>query len=181
MGDAGGDGDADGHAQRGERHGEPDRGPDHLPAGGQPVLGEDDRQRHQAEGLGEFGVVEPDAESSLTQRQPESQVQQEDRQPGAGGHPRRGHRHQQDRGARERCDVQLTHRHVRSLLTPGRAAPVHTCAPEPREARALASAVWLFFRGGMGGGAVLYRSSSIANGAARNEHRRVGADRDADQ
>ena len=75
--------DADGDADRRQHDGERQRRPDDRPAGGQPALGQDQRQREQPEVGGELVVGELDAEARLADRQADGQVDEQRRQPGA--------------------------------------------------------------------------------------------------
>jgi hypothetical protein len=79
--------DADHNAQSGQCDAQPQRRPHLRPARGEAALGQDQDQGGEPERLGERGVVEPDAEAGLADRDADSQVEQQRRETEADRHP----------------------------------------------------------------------------------------------
>ena len=61
-------GDRHGHAEGRQRQPQPDAGPHLPPVGGETTFGQDDRQRPEAERVGQLGVVERDRERARPRR-----------------------------------------------------------------------------------------------------------------
>ncbi len=105
--DAHADGNADGRQHQGVREDRTHRGP----ARRQPALGQDHRQRNQAEVRGELVVGELDAEPGLADRQPDRQVDEQDRQSRAVREPHRDDADEQQAAGDEQDQVDaLVHR-----------------------------------------------------------------------
>jgi hypothetical protein len=98
--------DAHHHADRGQRRGQTQHRAQRAPPGGQAALRDDHDERAEAEGPGQVGVVEPDAEAGLPDDHADRQVDQEAGHAQAGGQPDRPDRHQQHRGADQQRTVQ---------------------------------------------------------------------------
>jgi hypothetical protein len=101
--DRDGDRDTDGR----ERDPQPHRGLGVAPAGGQPALGEDHRQSSEADGVGDLGVLELDADAGLSQGDAHHQVDQQARQAGAAREPDREDRGEGDGRAHQQEHVEL--------------------------------------------------------------------------
>ena len=85
-----------GHADGGQGEADPHRGPEVAPRGGQTALGQDDRQRREAQCLGDGRVLELDADELLAEHHAHQQVDQQ-----AGQARPRGDPHGEDRQDRD--------------------------------------------------------------------------------
>ena len=92
-----------GHADGRQGEADPHRRPEVAPRGGQTALGQDDRQRREAQGLGHGGVLELDADERLAEHHAHQQVDQQAGQARPRGDPdgedrqdRDGRTHQQE-------------------------------------------------------------------------------------
>ncbi len=97
------DGDADG----GQGEADPHRGPEVAPAGGQSTFGQDDRQRREAQRLGDLRVLELDADELLAQQDAHQQVDQQAGQTGPRGDPHGEDRQDGDGRAHQQEQVEL--------------------------------------------------------------------------
>ena len=100
-------GDRHRHADGGQRDPEPHRRAHLAPLGGQAALGQDHRQGGEAEGLGDFGVLELDADPGLAERDAHQQVDEQAGQPSPRGDPDGEDRQDRDRRAHQQEEVEL--------------------------------------------------------------------------
>ncbi|MEZ5094469.1 MAG: hypothetical protein R2740_17390 [Nocardioides sp.] len=92
---------------RGQQEAEPHRRPHLPPRGGETTLGQDQRQRAEADRVRDLGVVELDAGAALPERDPHQEVDQQARQPGSRGQPDGQDGQERDRGAHQHERVEL--------------------------------------------------------------------------
>ncbi len=96
-----------GHAEGRQGDPEPHRRADLRPGGGETALGEDHRERREAERVRELGVLEVDPEAGLAEGDAHQEVDQQARQARARGHPDGQDREQGDRGTDQHERVEL--------------------------------------------------------------------------
>jgi hypothetical protein len=104
--------DADGDADAGQRTTQPDRRAHLGPAGGDAALGEDQRERAEAEGVCQRGVVERDAQTRLAQGDAHQQVDEKAGQTGPDREPNGEDGSEQDACPDEEVVVELLYRHT---------------------------------------------------------------------